>query len=159
MERAPTVRCAARVILLDENDRLLLARFEYGGKHWWTAPGGGLDDGETHEQAARREIAEETGHVLGQLGPWVWTREHVFRFEDQLYRQVERYFVAHVPAFAAHSQELGEQEAKVFAGLGWWTPEELAETEDEEFAPANLPMLVRALLENGPPEQPVEVGG
>jgi 8-oxo-dGTP pyrophosphatase MutT (NUDIX family) len=159
MERAPTVRRAGRVILLDENDRLLLARFEYGGKHWWTAPGGGLDDGETHEQAARREITEETGHVLGQLGPWVWTREHVFRFEGQLYRQVERYFVAHVSVFDVHSQELGEQEAKVFAGLGWWTPEELAEAEDEEFTPANLPMLVRALLENGPPEQPIEVGG
>ncbi len=160
MEEVPTVRRAARVVMLDENDRVLLARFEYGGKHWWTAPGGGLDDGETHAQAARREVAEETDCLLSQLGPWVWTREHVFRFEGRLYHQVERYFVAHVPTFDAHPQELGVQEAKALAGLGWWTPEELAEAEqkEEEFAPAKLPMLVRALVENDPPEQPIEVG-
>jgi 8-oxo-dGTP pyrophosphatase MutT (NUDIX family) len=69
MEEVPTVRRAARVIMLDDNDRVLLARFEYGGKHWWTAPGGGLDDGETHEQAARREVAEETDCLLTNSGP------------------------------------------------------------------------------------------
>ena len=134
-----------------------VAVFEYGGKRWWTAPGGGLDDGETYEQAARREIAEETGHVLGQLGPWVWTREHVFRFEGRLYRQVERYFVAHVPAFDPLSQELGAEEARAFAGLKWWTLAELEEAE-EEFAPADLPALVRTLVDNGPPERPIVVG-
>ncbi len=127
------------------------------GSNWWADPGGGLDDGETPEQAARREIAEETGYVLGQLGPWVWAREHGFRFEGRLYRQVERYFVAHVPAFDPLLQELGTEEAKAFAGLRWWTPAELDEAE-EEFAPADLPALVRALVENGPPERPIEVG-
>ncbi|MDQ3910219.1 MAG: NUDIX domain-containing protein [Actinomycetota bacterium] len=157
MEEAPTVRRAARVILLDENERVLLAKFEYGGKRWWAAPGGGLEDGETHEQAARREIAEETGHVLGLLGPWVRTREHVFRFEGRLYRQVERYFVAHVPAFDPLSRELGAEAAKAFSGLRWWTPAELEEAE-ETFAPIDLPTLVRMLVEGGPPEQPIEVG-
>jgi 8-oxo-dGTP pyrophosphatase MutT (NUDIX family) len=157
MEEAPTVRRAARVILLDEDERVLFARLEYGGKRWWTAPGGGLDDGETREQAARREIVEETGHTLGQLGPWVWTREHVFRFEGRLYRQVERYFVVHVPAFDPLAQELGVEEAKAFAGLRWWTLAELEEAE-ETFAPTDLPELVRALVEDGPPERPIEVG-
>jgi 8-oxo-dGTP pyrophosphatase MutT (NUDIX family) len=121
------------------------------------APGGGLDDGETHEQAARREIVEETGHVLGPLGPCVWTREHVFRFEGRLYRQVERYFVAHVPAFDPLSQELGAEEAKAFSGLRWWTQAELEEA-DETFPPTDLPALVRTSVEDGPPEQPIEVG-
>jgi 8-oxo-dGTP pyrophosphatase MutT (NUDIX family) len=84
-EASPTVRHAARVILLDKAGRVLLARFEYYGRRWWAAPGGGLDEGETHEQAARREVREETGHELGLLGPWVWSREHVFRFEGHLH--------------------------------------------------------------------------
>jgi 8-oxo-dGTP pyrophosphatase MutT (NUDIX family) len=157
VEGAPTVRHAARVILLDETSRVLLARFEYAGKRWWAAPGGGLDDGETHEQAAVREIIEETGHLLEQLGPWAWTREHVLRFEGRLYRQVERHFVAHVPAFDPLAQELGAEEAKAFAGLSWWTLAELEKAE-ETFAPTDLPALVRALLEDGPPERPIEVG-
>ena len=154
---APTVRRAARVVLLDDSDRILLVRFEYGGKRWWAAPGGGLDKGESHEEAARREIVEETGHELGRLGPWVWTREHVFRFEDRMYRQVERYFFARVPAFDPLSWALGVEEAKAFAGLRWWTPTELEESE-ERFAPADLPALVKALVENGLPERPIEVG-
>ena len=69
-------------MLLDETGRVLLARFEYGGKAWWVAPGGGLEFAETHEEAAQREIGEETGLDLRNLGPWIWTREHVFRFGE-----------------------------------------------------------------------------
>src|SRR2546423_2139320 len=35
----------------------------------WAIPGGGLDPGESLEQAARREILEETGYCLGGLAP------------------------------------------------------------------------------------------
>src|SRR5215472_16714927 len=57
------VRLAARVILLDPGDRVLLMRYDDpppGGRHWAT-PGGGLDPGEDYPEAALRELAEETG--------------------------------------------------------------------------------------------------
>lgn len=108
----PTLRRAARVLLLDENRRVLLVRFSYRGERWWAAPGGGLEDDETHEEAARREIAEETGFALDEPGPWVWTREDVFRFEGRLYRQRERYFLASVPAFEARPKVIDAEEAR-----------------------------------------------
>ena len=153
----PTVRHAARVVLLDENGRVLLARFEYGGKMWWVAPGGGLERAETHEEAARREVREETGLDLQNLGPWIWTREHVFRFEGRLYRQKERYFLATVLAFQPNPKLLGPEEASVLRGLRWWTVAELEVTANE-LAPADLPALARELVENGPPPVPIEVG-
>jgi 8-oxo-dGTP pyrophosphatase MutT (NUDIX family) len=153
----PTLRRAARVLLLDEVRRVLLVRFRYHGRSWWAALGGGLEDGETHEDAARREVAEEAGFELEELGPWVWTRKHVFPFEGRLYRQRERYFVASVPAFEPRPNLLGAAEVGVFGGLRWWTLPEL-ESSDEEFAPADLPALVRNLVEEGPPERPVAVG-
>jgi 8-oxo-dGTP pyrophosphatase MutT (NUDIX family) len=153
----PTLRRAARVLLLDDNNRVLLVRFSYRGKRWWAAPGGGLEDDETHETAARREVAEETGFELGELGPWVWRREDVFRFEGRLYRQRERYFTASVPAFEPRPRLIDVEEARAFDGLRWWTLGELEAT-DERFAPANLPALVSKLVEEGPPEHPVLVG-
>jgi 8-oxo-dGTP pyrophosphatase MutT (NUDIX family) len=157
MEEEPTVRRVARVVLLDEAGRVLLVRFEYGGWSWWVAPGGGLEEGETHEGAARREVEEETGLNLRELGPWVWSREHVFRFEGRLYRQVERYFVAVVSAFTPHPTVTGLAEFLVLRDLRWWTLEEL-DAATEEFAPEALPALARSLVEHGPTDHPLEVG-
>ena len=42
-------------------------------------------------------------------------------------------------------------------GIRWWTQAELAASE-ERFAPRRLPELVAALLRDGPPGEPVDVG-
>ena len=57
MTEQPYARRSARVILADSADRLLL--FESEG--FWFTPGGGVEPGETIEQAATRELWEETG--------------------------------------------------------------------------------------------------
>ena len=46
----------------------------------WTFPKGSLDEGETFEQAALREVLEETGHVC-QIVRYVGTTEYVHRKE------------------------------------------------------------------------------
>ena len=157
LEATPILRRAARVLLFDESDRVLLARFEQPGKRWWCAPGGGLEGIETHEQATVREVAEETGFAVEELGPWIWTREDVFGSRGRTYHQQERYFPARVPSFVPRPRALGAEESESFRGLRWWRPRELEDAE-EVFAPAELPALVRRLLEEGPPERPVRVG-
>jgi 8-oxo-dGTP pyrophosphatase MutT (NUDIX family) len=134
-----------------------VAKFKYGGRMWWVVPGGGLERAETHEEAARREVREETGLNLQSLGPWIWTREHVFRFEGHLYRQKERYFLATVPAYQPNPKLLGPEEASMVRKLLWWTLAELEETADE-LAPTDLHSLARELVYNGPPQEPIEVG-
>lgn len=55
-------------------------------------PGGGLDQDETSEQAAKRELWEETG-IDAEPGPCVWQRRHIFEFRNVLLDEHERFFV------------------------------------------------------------------
>ncbi len=114
MSAEPTARSAARVLLVDPRGRVLMVRLEFEGRSWWIAPGGGVDSGETPEQAAVREVREETGLEDFELGPWVWWREHVFPWDGHVYRQRERFYLARVAGFEQR-HELLETERVVVA--------------------------------------------
>ena len=63
------IRPAARAIVLDPDDRILLVRFQFPHGTFWATPGGGIEPGETPEEAVRRELAEEAGLTLGRRRP------------------------------------------------------------------------------------------
>lgn len=58
------MRVAAYAVILDEDRRVLLARWTEGRRVSWTMPGGGLEPGEDPETAVRREVREETGYKV-----------------------------------------------------------------------------------------------
>lgn len=55
-------RLAAYAVLLDDQDRILLALWNEGPVRQWTLPGGGVDLEETVEEAVVREVREESGY-------------------------------------------------------------------------------------------------
>lgn len=59
------VTLGARAIIVDAGGRVLLIRHSYVGG--WHLPGGAVDRGESLSEAARREVAEETGLIVGQV--------------------------------------------------------------------------------------------
>ena len=74
------LRVAAYAVIVDEDDRLLLAHWNEGRRGAWTMPGGGLEPGEEPERAARREVREETGYRVAieeLLGTRVFLGLHV----------------------------------------------------------------------------------
>jgi 8-oxo-dGTP pyrophosphatase MutT (NUDIX family) len=149
------VRNAVRVLLLDEQDRLLLFRSARRG--WWQPPGGGVKRREDPRAAALREIAEETGLREFELGAEVWLRRHSFTWRDVHYDQRERWFLARVPAFEPDLGSLSESERVDLAEWRWWTLDELAGTTDV-LVPSTLAARLRELLEYGPPDEPFDVG-
>jgi 8-oxo-dGTP diphosphatase len=63
------VQRGAGVLLIDARGWILLQLRDAHGvyAHHWGTVGGKVESGETVEEAARRELAEETGYVAGPL--------------------------------------------------------------------------------------------
>ena len=153
------LREAARAVILDPGGRILLVRFEFPDRSVWACPGGGLEPGESHEAALRRELREEVGLELEELGPCVWTRTHIIPlFDGRWDGQVERFHLVETESFVPSPLLTVEQlRAEFVTDVRWWTPEELAASR-EIHAPRRLPQLVVDLRERGAPPAPIDAG-
>lgn len=158
-EPALNLRAAVRALLVDEHDRLLLVRFEFPTATVWTLPGGGLDAGESDEAGLRRELREELGLVDVEIGPHVWTREHVIPMRTGHDGQRDHIHLVRVAHFDPEP-EIGWEALRdeLVHELRWWTLAEIAAATDVLFAPRRLADLARAVLAEGPPATPVDTG-
>ncbi|GAA2767135.1 hypothetical protein GCM10010103_61760 [Streptomyces paradoxus] len=115
--------------------------------------------GESHEQAALRELREETGQTNVSLGPEIWQDVRGRRSGKGVACEVrQRYYVARVPAFDVDTSAFEDSERAAISGHRWWTAAGLAATSDV-LRPAELPELPASLLMDGPPAQPITVDG
>jgi 8-oxo-dGTP pyrophosphatase MutT (NUDIX family) len=148
------VRHAVRVLLIDEDERVLLVRSvdPATGLAFWFPPGGGLEGDEDAREAAVREVFEETGLADLVLGPEVWQRRHAFTWRGVCYDQSERWFVARVRSFVPGREQLTEEEAEDITEARWWTVGELAATADrlvpDDLAPRLTDLLDGPNVEN-----------
>ena len=145
------VRSAARVLLLDEEDRLLLVRghdVDAPDRHWWFTVGGGIEPGESPRQAAVRELVEETGLQVpaGALVGPVLRRTALFDFARRTVRQHEEFFLGRVEAPGALVHHgWTEIERQFMDEARWWPMDELV-VEREQVYPEGLAGIVRGLL-------------
>lgn len=143
----PQDRRAARVLLVDAQDRVLLLHGsdpstpERGA--WWITPGGGLEPGELPAEAAARELHEETGLRVGAdaLGDPVHERVAEFTFLGGDYRQHEHYFLLRVQAHESFT----DAPDPGITGHRWWPLTELRTTAEAVY-PLELADLLDRLV-------------
>ena len=136
-------RPAARILLVDGQRRVLLFRFTpYDGRPpFWCTPGGKVDDGETYEQAARRELLEEVG-LDRDCGPQVAQRTVDFlTIEGVEVTADERWFRVDVDTCDVTSTGHTELEQRVMQSWRWFAPDDLAVL-DERIYPQDLAAML-----------------
>jgi 8-oxo-dGTP pyrophosphatase MutT (NUDIX family) len=120
------VREAVRCLVVDRAGRALLVRYVDrrvpGG--WWGAPGGGLDPGEDHLAAVRRELAEELARDHLRVGPFIGRRCHTF-WLGRWMTQRERWVLCRAEPFEIDPAHVTTLAAEAIQELRWWSADEL----------------------------------
>ncbi len=157
------IRRAVRAVLLTPGGSVLLVRFEFPTGTVWALPGGGLDPGEDHLTALRRELIEEVGLHDPDIGPHVWSREHIVPFIDGLWdgqRDVYHLCAVDEPFEPRPALSWEQLRNERLHELRWWTTDEItaATASGTRFAPGRLAELLNDLVSNGAPDTPTDTG-
>jgi double-stranded uracil-DNA glycosylase len=141
---APIDRLAVRGLVMDDDGRVLLVQYRrpVGDETWWGTPGGGVEPGETDEQALARELREEIGLPELELGPVLFEHVGEFPWARQLFRQVNKTYLVRVREH--EPRPTIDLEAEGVVDVRWWSRSEL-ETSEASFAPPDLVERMRNL--------------
>jgi ADP-ribose pyrophosphatase YjhB (NUDIX family) len=150
-------RRAARAIMLTPDHEVLMMRmaFPWLDEPLWILPGGGIEPGETAEQAVTREIFEETGQAGLLPGAAVWCREFLVSATSTLLKQ--QYFLVETERFEPRATELLGREQDWLEEYRWWSLEALSTTTALNLEPDRIVVGLHKLIREGPPSIPLNI--
>ncbi|MEK9496003.1 NUDIX domain-containing protein [Photorhabdus sp. P32] len=145
------IRYAARLLIVDSANRVLLFRFVHhndalAGKSYWATLGGEVESGESFEQAAIRELHEETGILLGDIGNIVEERTFEMMLPDgENVQAEERFFIVKLDDVDINTEGWSNQERAVICHHHWWEIDELMVTTETVY-PSDIPVILSRLF-------------
>ncbi len=156
-------RRTARVVLINNKNEILLVKYKSDRPvdptrpdefTLWVPIGGGAESGESYEQAAVREVREETGLSV-TISHCTWSRDLQLELSGEMRQVRERYFLAH----SSHSTiDCSRHAEENILAARWWSIDDLAKTE-EIVRPPNLAALLEPLLKGVLPDAPLDISG
>jgi 8-oxo-dGTP pyrophosphatase MutT (NUDIX family) len=147
-------RLTARVLLLDPQNQILLLKGRLpsnpAAPGVWFTVGGGVEAGETLKQAALREISEETGFVVADVGEVLWRHEQ--HFPDRKGRPVlikEAFMLARCAGGEPSRAGWVALEREFVDDIRWWRLDDLRSTREAVYPP-DLAVKLTQILQTSP---------
>lgn len=145
------MRISSRAIVIKDDSILVMDRDKFGHK-FLAIPGGGVENGETEEQAAIREVKEECSVTI--------ENPKLIIIEDAGNNYGLQYiylcdYVSGVPILDPFSEEAQVASRGKNLYLPKWLP--LSELKNSNLLPAELKELLVKFIETGFPQEPVNL--
>jgi 8-oxo-dGTP pyrophosphatase MutT (NUDIX family) len=143
-------RDSARLLVINPSKQVLLFHFQHkndalAGQSHWATPGGGLEQGESFEAAAVRELFEETGLRVANVGASISERRFAMMLPSgETVLSIERYFVVHTDNERVSREGWTAHEVRVMADHKWWSVAELRATSETVWPERLIEMLESA---------------
>nr|WP_233998903.1 NUDIX domain-containing protein [Erythrobacter sp. YT30] len=139
------IRRSARIIVLDPLVRALMFRFDVPDRPpFWVTAGGECEPGESFEEAARRELFEETGITADPGKQIARTTPQFVTVEGEPVQADERYFLIRVAEAVITTTNHTALEQKLMTQHRWFTLPELDQWPEAVF-PETLGQMIKEL--------------
>jgi len=154
-------RKSSRAIVLNRQDQIFLFRYSFDffaeKESVWITPGGALEEGESFEEALKREVCEELGIELTGQAPFVFYRNPLYELmSGETVRSEERFYFVYCDDESFSYDGWSESETKRMTAGKWWSAEEIRQSE-EKFFSADVVGILERLARGEIPEEPEEI--
>ncbi|MEB5477877.1 NUDIX hydrolase [Acinetobacter pollinis] len=145
-------RKSSRILVINEQLEVLLFQFSHvqgalAGKKYWATIGGGLKENESFQEAASRELYEETGILRKSVGSCIAKRDFQMQLPSaEIVFAEEQFFIVFVQQSEIDTSHWTLNEIKTICAYKWWNLKNLRQTKEQIF-PEDL---VDILLINTP---------
>ena len=132
------IRKSSRAIVLNKDNQIFLFQYHFDylaeSKSIWITPGGSLEEGESFEDALKRELFEELGVLWNKDCVEIYYRNPLYTLNTgEVVQSIEKFFLVCMEEEQFLYANWTESEKQRILCGRWWSIEEIQQSEDEFF--------------------------